>query len=286
MSTSLEQQFLAFRASHLYRQREIAGIAWRFLSSGQGDEALLLLPGAPGLGETSFQSILRWESRYRIIAPDYPAGVNTLAGLVDGLLGVLEAEGVQRAHVVGGSYSGMVAQCLARRAPERVGKLILSHTGVPRPGRAWLYASLYVTIAVLPLWAMRALLRLGLRPFQRSLTPEQAFWRGHFREVIARLAKADYLSRLRVLIDFDRRYRLAPVDALQGLGRTLIIEADADPLVSAEEARALRALYPQAQVYTFYQTAHAAWMTRAEDYLRVIETFFEEPVCSVRSPVL
>ena len=69
MCETLEQQFRAFRATHAACHREIAGVAWRCFSCGQGDEALLLLPGAPGLGETSFQSIARWESRYRIIAP-------------------------------------------------------------------------------------------------------------------------------------------------------------------------------------------------------------------------
>src|SRR5262249_20602252 len=145
---------------------------------------------------------------------------------------------------------------------------------------------LYGTLAALPQSAIRAVLRLGVRPLQRPLPPEQVFWRGYFRELIARLTKADYLSRVWILIDFDRHYRLSPADSQHWSGPTLILEADDDPLVSKKEALALRALYPEARVHTFHQTAHAVWMTRTEEYLRVIETFLEEPACRAPLPLL
>ncbi len=59
-----------------------------------------------------------------------------MAALLEGIAAILEAEGVQKVHVVGPSFGGWVAQCFVRRFPEKVATLILSDTGLPRKGRA------------------------------------------------------------------------------------------------------------------------------------------------------
>ena len=50
------------------------------------------------VAEAGFTRIPAFEDRYRVIAPDYPY-VSTAALLLDGLGGVLDAEGVRVAHV-------------------------------------------------------------------------------------------------------------------------------------------------------------------------------------------
>src|SRR6266516_6351221 len=52
----------------------------------------------------------------------------TIAGLADDAAGVLDALGWERAHVLGISMGGMVAQELTLRHPERVGRLVLGCT--------------------------------------------------------------------------------------------------------------------------------------------------------------
>lgn len=48
----------------------------------------------------------------------------TLQDMADDALGVLDALGIERAHVVGASMGGMIAQRLAARAPKRVASLV------------------------------------------------------------------------------------------------------------------------------------------------------------------
>lgn len=61
-------------------------------------------------------------------ASDRPAEGYSLPRIARDVLGVLDDIGIERAHVVGHSTGGMIAQILAVTAPERVRSLVLSGT--------------------------------------------------------------------------------------------------------------------------------------------------------------
>jgi 3-oxoadipate enol-lactonase len=78
---------------------------------------------------------------------DKPFGHYSLEQMADDAIAVLDAVGVERAHVVGASMGGVITQIIAIRHPERVRSLTLACTacqhhpwrtglGSPRPG-AW-----------------------------------------------------------------------------------------------------------------------------------------------------
>lgn len=81
--------------------------------------------------------------RYRVIRPDIrghgasdaPVGDYALNRLVQDAVEILDALGVRAAHVVGLSLGGVIAQGLARAAPERVISLTLANT-LPKIGDA------------------------------------------------------------------------------------------------------------------------------------------------------
>ncbi|MDQ1923390.1 alpha/beta fold hydrolase [Massilia pseudoviolaceinigra] len=86
--------------------------------------------GTPSLPLAWLKKLVRWPLR----------SAYTLADMADDALGVLSALGVARAHVVGASMGGMIAQILAARHPERVISLtsIMSDSGrrgLPGPTR-------------------------------------------------------------------------------------------------------------------------------------------------------
>jgi pimeloyl-ACP methyl ester carboxylesterase len=82
---------------------------------------------------------LLWQSiRQRVGLPVRSA--YSLQDMADDALGVLDALGIERAHIVGASMGGMIAQRLAARAPQRMASLvsIMSSSGArnlpgPRP---------------------------------------------------------------------------------------------------------------------------------------------------------
>jgi pimeloyl-ACP methyl ester carboxylesterase len=265
-----------FRAACATQRRVIDGHEWAYIRRGGGAEAVLILPGGLAVAETAFRYVRRLETRYRVLAPTYPETIMTMAELVAGLAKLVQAEQISRIHVVGGSYSGLVAQCFLRHAPGCVEKLVLSDTGVPRRSRAAQLALCQPLVAHLPLPVVRGLSSCGLALFLRKLPAQRAFWRRYFRQRIATMARAAYVSHLAIWRDFDRAYRFAAHDLAGWLGRVLIIEAEHDGLFRRPEQLALRKLYPSAHVHTFERRSHGASLAHMDDYITVIERFLAD----------
>ena len=108
-------------------------IAWR--EAGKG-EAVVLLHGLGG-SRTAWRSQLDGLStRHRVVAWDLPGygasapldGPLTFPALADAVARLLDALGTDRAHVVGLSMGGMIAQHAALHHPDRVRSLALLST--------------------------------------------------------------------------------------------------------------------------------------------------------------
>jgi len=82
----------------------------------------------------------------QLIRRDRKAAAYTLADMADDGVGLLDVLGIDRAHVVGASMGGMIAQTIAFRHPDRVLSLasIMSNTGARWTGQPSL--SLYGTL--------------------------------------------------------------------------------------------------------------------------------------------
>ncbi|HEY1015929.1 MAG TPA: alpha/beta hydrolase [Herpetosiphonaceae bacterium] len=271
-----QAQLDQFRATRQPRARRIAGHDWELIRAGAGAEALLLLPGGLAVAETAFRSICHFENRYVTLAITYPETIHRLDELISGLLGLLDAEGLATVSVVGGSYSGLVAQALLRAAPERIARIALSDTGVPRPERARRSAWSRPLVARLPVPLLRLLWRLSVAAFLRPMAGNRDFWRRYFNQRISAMRRAAWLSHLDIWLEFDRTQRFAPGDLAGWRGRMLLIEAERDGLFGPAEQRRLRELYPAATVRTFADSPHCASLARMDDYIAAIDAFLEE----------
>jgi pimeloyl-ACP methyl ester carboxylesterase len=113
------------------RHHEVRGARIRLFVAGDGP-ALLLLHGFGGAA-WNFDELAPLLTGRRLLIPDLPGhGGSTplpapsLAGFADVLAGILAAEGVGQADVLGHSLGGVVALRLAVRHPHRVRRLILA----------------------------------------------------------------------------------------------------------------------------------------------------------------
>lgn len=115
---------------------DAGGWRTRVLEAGDG-EPLVLLAGTGGHLEAYAHTVAALADRYHVVAYDHPGhGYTTHAAadleLVDytaHLAALLDALGVERAHLSGESLGGWIAIKFAAAHPDRVGKLVLNTPG-------------------------------------------------------------------------------------------------------------------------------------------------------------
>lgn len=202
--------------------------------------------------------------------PDVPY---TLPDMADDAAGLLDALGIEAAHVVGASMGGMIVQALAIRHPERVRSLvsIMSTTGHPSLPGATPEAMQVLTTPAPPerdaniaraVEAQRVVGSPGF-PFEEERIRERAaraFDRGFHPEGMARQFAA-------ILGSPHRRDALREVRV-----PALVVHGDADPLVRPEAGRDTAEAIPGAELDVIEGMGHdlpeAIWDRLADGIAR------------------
>jgi 3-oxoadipate enol-lactonase len=104
-----------------------------YVDEGEGFP-LILIHGLAGDHTAWLPQIEAWKEKYRVVAFDNPgSGDSSLVGepvsttdLADATLGLMEKLGIEKAHVVGRSMGGAIAQHMALKAPERLQSMALA----------------------------------------------------------------------------------------------------------------------------------------------------------------
>lgn len=262
-----------FRAAYPPTTLRVQGIDWQYITGGSGTETILWLVGGLRVADAAFRSIPLLAQSFRIIAPDF-ATVNTMAELTDGLAAILDAEKISKAHVLAGSFGGMVAQVLVRRHPQKIDKAIFSTTAAPNQTTGVKYQEQLALFSGVE----EAILREGAKQqlFTTIAPPENEaiFWRAYLNELFTeRLGKADILSTYHCLVDFMLNYTFSPEDLRDWQGRLLIIDSDNDATFGTDVQNQLRALYPTAQTHTFIGAGHSPGSTQRDAYFALIRGF-------------
>jgi 2-hydroxy-6-oxonona-2,4-dienedioate hydrolase len=136
MSTDTPVWVALGATEHQLRYLDVGGWRTRILEAGQGDP-LILLPGTGGHLEAYAHNVPAFAEHCRVIAYDYPGhGYTThaevdleLDAYVNHLTDLLDALGIEKAHLNGESLGGWVAIKFAAAHPERVGRLVLNTPG-------------------------------------------------------------------------------------------------------------------------------------------------------------
>jgi pimeloyl-ACP methyl ester carboxylesterase len=185
---------------------------------------------------------------------DRPAGSFTVADMAGDIAAVLDAAGVDVAHVMGASLGGMVAQELAITQPERVDGLVLACTtpgwplGYPMPA-----ASVRLIAAIADMTAEAAV----RRHTENALSAETV---RHRPELVDRLValqnsrpvEQEVISAQAVAgARYAGRLRHARIRA-----RTLVVHGSADTVVDPRNAKLLADRIPGARLVIFPGLGH------------------------------
>lgn len=187
--------------------------------TGQG-EPLLLVPGLSGVGSFWAHQVADFSRDFRVIVHDHRGtgqsthsrirySVEQMAGDV---LRLMDALGVESAHLVGHSTGGAIGQVIAQDHPQRLRSLVLSATWAgPDPYFRRLFES-----------RKEILLNLGVEAYLRAsvlylATPawisanDAAITEQHRAQAAAAAPVEVTASRIDAIVAFDRRARLPEI---------------------------------------------------------------------------
>jgi pimeloyl-ACP methyl ester carboxylesterase len=228
----------------------VQGLRTRVQVRGDGPP-LLLINGIWG-EVAAWNRVHPWLTGFRTIAFDAPGIGDTeippypmsLAALARFALGVLDAVGVQHAHVLGVSFGGLVAQQVATIAPPRVDRLVLVSTSaglIHLPGQP------------------AALLQLmSPLPTRRTGAAAGRTFGGRIRRDPAVLQRLQLAAPRSVEAYW---HRLSGLTGWWGMPWSirqpaLVLTGDDDPIVPAGNSRILASVIPGARLEVVRQGGH------------------------------
>jgi pimeloyl-ACP methyl ester carboxylesterase len=195
---------------------------------------------------------------------DVPPGPYTTAQMADDAASLLRALGIPRAHVLGVSLGGMIAQEMALRHPDRVDGLVLGCTGPGgklsvHPSPEALAAFAHAKDADREAELRRMLPFLYTDACIRERPEEiEGFVR---RRLDHPTSPEGYLAQLSAAVSHDASSRLEKVRA-----RTLVITGDADRLVNWENSLRLAGRIPGAKLVVLPGAPHRLFAETADAF--------------------
>jgi 3-oxoadipate enol-lactonase len=264
----------------MLKEALLGRITLRYLDVGQGTP-VVLIHGLAGDYSAWLAQIEALRKDYRVIAFDNRgAGRSTqidepvsTADLADDTLALMDYLDVARAHVVGRSMGGAVAQHMALKAPQRVLSLTLcaSFARLDPLGRCVL-SNMREALEWRMSWADHA--RHSVQNFVSA---------GFFNSQPERAAKIEQLigGETRLPACYSRQNEACQLhDTLADLPRitqpTLIMAGDSDPICSLTATGMLSAGLPNARTEIFEDASHFFLMEQPEKFMGLLQGWLGE----------
>ena len=242
-----------------------------------GEGPALLLIGGLGFGRWAwFRQIPAFSRHFRTIAFDV-RGERELKGGVADLaaesVALLEHLRIKKAHVLGTSLGGFVAQELALVRPDLVDRLVLVGTSYGREGPETMSPWSLADMIGLPSLNAEKAVRRGLEAATSEAYRAQRS--EEFEQIVSwRLADSPSLSAY-----YDQLRAGARFDLSRDVGRitspTLVIHGSEDRFVPAANAVALAEAIPGARLRVLDDAGHLVFIERYADVNREVVAFLK-----------
>jgi len=245
-------------------------------------EPLILIPGLAAGRWIWFKQVLQLSEQFRVITFD-PRGLGlsplysdqlTIPLLADDVVVLLHRLGIKRAHILGASFGGFVAQEFALANPEMTRTLVLSCTSFGGPRHVAPPMETLMAIASTNGFNTEERIRRILLPAFSS-----DFARDHPEGVdqIVKLrlsgtvTEEAYRAQLMAAAGFNAEPKLGDIKA-----PTLVISGDSDAIVPVQNSRNLAAEIPGAELRIIEGGSHLFFIERPEEFNRSVIEFLKE----------
>ena len=242
-------------------------------------EPLLLIPGLAAGAWIWFKQVESLADRFRVITFD-PPGIGKSAPAAEPLsmldlaneTSVLLRElGIERAHILGASFGGFVAQEFALAFPEMTRTLVLCCTSFGGPNHVAPSMETLMVIASNSGFNTEERVRRMLLP---AFSPKFAKERPEEVDQVINLRLANlvceetYRAQFAAAMNFNAEDRVARLNM-----PALVISGSADAIVPVANSRNLAARIPNSELVEVEGGSHLFFIERAADFNRIVGKF-------------
>ena len=243
------------------------GAQLSYSRTGVGD-AVLLIQGVGAVGNAWRPQVEALRHKFSVITFDNrgigastitDGGRLTIEGMAEDALAILDAEGINRCHVVGHSMGGLIATQLALMWPRRVESLALLCTFPDGRSGSRLTFDTFLT-GVRTRIGTRRMRREAFLSLVLSTAGMEDSARPGLEATITELFARDLadqpsiiMRQLRAMARYDAMWRLRSLGSI----RTLVMSGEQDRIAKPEYGRALAAAIPGAAFVEVAYAGHA-----------------------------
>ena len=257
------------------------GIRTNYLESGSGDDVVLVHGSGPGVTSyANWRLVLPELGRdFHCVAPDMVGfgyserpddadySVQTWA---DQTLGVMDALGIEKAHMIGNSFGGAIALRLASQHPDRVDKLVLMGS---------MGVDFELTEGLDAVWGFKGTLEdmrrvMGFFAYDKALTTDElaevrfaGATQPGFQESFSSMFPEPRQRWVSAMTTPD-----AEISALPH--RTLVLHGREDAVIPLANSYRLLELLDNADLGVFSHCGHWSMIERTADFNRLVRDFF------------
>ncbi len=218
--------------------------------------------------------------RHHCIAPDNrgtgrserPAGPYDLEQMARDAVAALDAEGIERAHVMGASMGGVIAQIVAVRQPDRVRSLTLACTACRH--HEWRRELLAEWAEEVSAHGMQSMASDGLRWLVGPrLQRRFGMWINVLARLILSMPAEPFVSQLQAILNMtdEVRFELDNLDV-----PTLVITGSQDALTPVGDAEEIAELIPGSRLVIVSGAAHGVMAEAPNAYNDTVLRFLAE----------
>lgn len=235
-------------------------------------EHLVLVPGIDGTGKLFYRQLPALERDFTVTTTRHRDDARSMDDLVADLDAAITAAAGDggRVTLLGESFGGALAMSYAVAHPERIERLVILNSFAHFGSQARLWLG-YHLLRATPWGMMRLFRQLNAKRMHSPHTEREEIVR--YYDLMKSSTREGYLSRMRILRDYDIRQHLPSLDV-----PVLYLAADRDTLVpSVDQARLMSALTPSGTLRILEGHGHSCLIAPDLDLAAILQEWLALP---------
>lgn len=226
---------------------------------------LILVPGIDGTGLLFYRQIPALSRSFEVTTTRHRDAARSMDELVDDLdRAIAAAAPDRRVSLLGESFGGALTLSYALAHPERVERIVILNSFAHFGSQARLWLG-YHLLRATPWGMMRLIRQLNAHRMHSPQTEQDEIRR--FHGLMRAATREGYLSRLRILRDYDIREQLPSLQV-----PALFLAADRDTLVpSVDQAQLMVRLMPSATLRVLEGHGHSCLIAPDLDLADILD---------------